>query len=50
MTNPTRRAQLQQLLDQQPRFPISILPTPLVELPRLGAALAGCASSSSAMI
>lgn len=41
MTALARVAELRGLLAAQPRYPISLLPTPLVELPRFSAALGG---------
>lgn len=41
MSSEERKAELKSLLDKQPRYPISLLPTPLAELPRLSRALSG---------
>lgn len=41
MTDEALKTKLRNLLDQQPRYPVSLLPTPLVELPRFSAALGG---------
>lgn len=41
MTKPELKAELRALLDQQPCYRVSILPTPLIELPRFSAALGG---------
>ena len=41
MASEERKAELKRLLDRQPRFPISLLPTPLAELPRFSQALGG---------
>ena len=35
------KAKLRELLNKQPRYPISLLPTPLVELPQFSVALGG---------
>jgi 1-aminocyclopropane-1-carboxylate deaminase/D-cysteine desulfhydrase-like pyridoxal-dependent ACC family enzyme len=41
MTSHERKQELKQLLDRMPRYPLSLLPTPLTELPRFSEALAG---------
>jgi 1-aminocyclopropane-1-carboxylate deaminase/D-cysteine desulfhydrase-like pyridoxal-dependent ACC family enzyme len=42
MTTPDHlRTQLRALLDRQPRFPVCLLPTPLMDLPNFSAALGG---------
>lgn len=41
MTDNSLKSQLRTLLDQQPCYRVSLLPTPLVELPRLREALGG---------
>ena len=35
------KKKLRNLLDKQPKYPVSLLPTPLVELPRFSQALGG---------
>ena len=41
MVDQLLRVRLRELLDQQPRYPISLLPTPLVDLPRFSEAVGG---------
>lgn len=41
MTENNRKAELRDLLAAQPRYPVSLLPTPLMELPRFSAAIGG---------
>lgn len=41
MTSIALKTKLQELLDRQPRYPVSLLPTPLAELPRFSEALGG---------
>jgi L-cysteate sulfo-lyase len=41
MTDPALKQELRRLLSLQPRYPISLLPTPLAELPNLSRALGG---------
>jgi 1-aminocyclopropane-1-carboxylate deaminase/D-cysteine desulfhydrase-like pyridoxal-dependent ACC family enzyme len=41
VTDPTLRRQLRELLDRQPRYPISLLPTPLMPVPNFSTAVGG---------
>lgn len=41
MASAKKKAELRRLLDRQPKYPISSLPTPLTELPRFSKALSG---------
>jgi len=41
ITNNNLKTKLRELLNRQPRYPISLLPTPLIELPRFSEALGG---------
>ncbi|NJN82735.1 MAG: pyridoxal-phosphate dependent enzyme [Caldilineaceae bacterium] len=41
MTDPKLKAELRSMLDAQPRYRVSVLPTPLVDLPRFSVAVGG---------